>query len=300
MSIFFYTDIKGCVNEEREQILEKFPSVLTYIVGKKHGKSTTKVFLKYDDSKAEGYFRNAFDKHDSQFVNVSKTIKENLEKPSPYKSESLLGQDIRTRLTEVIHKHSTALTTNHSQIFQISSGTMPDGEGGEKPCIVIHCFDKSLVPIGEQELPNQLEDYPIYIKEGLIMFGSCEGCTSIKRGCSIGVPSRREAGSIGIFTTLRKPDTLKKEIGFITAAHVALPTYKEFYKERKLFTEHIPNPHHQKKYKIVHPSAKDNPLSQKYPRPSVEHMEKIILALTQHLSKLLNPKSLKVSCIVVL
>ena len=62
MSIFF-TDITGCVNKEREQILGTFPSVLTYIVGKKHGKSTIKVFLKYDDSNAEGYFRQAFDKH---------------------------------------------------------------------------------------------------------------------------------------------------------------------------------------------------------------------------------------------
>ena len=258
----FYTDIKGCVNEEREQILEKCPSVLTYIVGKKHGKSTTKVFLKYDDSKAEGYFRNSFDKHVTQFVNVSKTIEENLEKPSPYKSRPLMDQNIRTRLKEVIKRHSTALTTNHSQIFQISIGTMPDGEGGEKPCIVIHCFDKSLVPIGEQELPNQLEDYPIYIKEGLIMFGSCEGCTSIKRGCSIGVPTCEAAGSIGIFTTLRKPDTLKKEIGFITAAHVALPTFKEFYEARKLFTENIQETHLQKEYKIVHPSVGDNPLLQ--------------------------------------
>ena len=143
---YFFTDIIGCVNEEREQILEKFPSVLTYIVGKKHGKSTTKVFLKYDDSKAEGYFRNSFEKHVPQFVNVSKTIEENLKKTSPYTSRPLMGQNIRTRLKEVIKRHSTALTTNHSQIFEI--GTMPDGEGGEKPCIVIHCFDKSLVPIG--------------------------------------------------------------------------------------------------------------------------------------------------------
>nr|XP_022306055.1 uncharacterized protein LOC111112657 isoform X3 [Crassostrea virginica] len=253
--------IIGCVNEEREHILEEFPSVLTYIVGKKHGKSKTKVFLKYDDSKAEGYFRNAFDKHVTQFVNVSKTIEDNLENPSPYKSRPLMDNDVRKRLKEVIKRHSTALTTNHSQIFQISTGTMPDGEGGEKPCIVIHCFDKSLVPIGEQELPNQLENYPIYIKEGLIMFGSCVECTSIKRGCSIGVPNRKGSGSIGIFTT-RKPDTLTKEIGFITAAHVALPTFKEFYKAGMLFTEHIQETHLQKEYKIVHPAEKDNPSSQ--------------------------------------
>lgn len=55
---------------------------------------------------------------------------------------------------------------------------------------------------------------------------------------------------------------MKKEIGFITAAHVALPTFKEFYKAGKLFTEHIQETHLQNEYKIVHPAVKDNPLSQ--------------------------------------
>ncbi|XP_078329133.1 uncharacterized protein LOC111112657 isoform X2 [Crassostrea virginica] len=242
--------IIGCVNEEREQLLEKFPSVLTYIVGKKHGKSTIKVFLKYDDSKAEGYFRQDFHEHVTQFVNVSKRIEENVEEPSPYKPKQLKIED-RKRLKEVIKRHSTALTTNHSQIFQISTGTMPDDK--EEPCIVIHCFDKSLVPIGEQELPNELEDCPIYIKEGVIMFGSCKGCTSLKKGCSIGVPSDEDVGSIGSFVTIRNRVTLQKKTGFITAAHVALPTFKEFYREKKLFSEHvIKDP-----YKIVHAMLDD-------------------------------------------
>lgn len=253
MNETFFTDIIGCVKKERKQILKKFPSVVTYIVGKKHGISTIKIFLKDHDSKAEVYFRQTFDNHVIKFVNVSKTIQEPLEKPPPYESPPLMDKDIRKRLKEVIKRHSTALLTNHSHIFQISTGTMPDAKEGEKPCIVIHCFDKTLVPIGEQELPHQLEDFPIYIEEGIIMFGSCAGCTSLRKGCSIG----DKGGSIGLFVTRRKNDKLKKETGFITAAHVALPKFEEFYSSNQLFSEqNILHP-----YMIVHPSVLDDVIS---------------------------------------
>lgn len=250
------TDLIGCIKKERGQIMKMFPSVMTYIVGTKNGKSALKVFLKDNDSKAENYFCQAFNTNVTQFVNVTKRMEANIQKPPPIKSQPLIEQEIRKSLREVIKRQSTALMANHSHIIRISTDTEPVGMLVGKPCIVIHCLDKSIVPIGEQELPKELEDYPIYIKEGFIMFGFCDGCETLKNGCSIGIPSDESAGSIGFFVKLRKPDQMEEEAGFLTAAHVALPYFNDFYTEGKLFTEHhLANPN---EYEIVHPSSQDS------------------------------------------
>ena len=227
---------------------------MTYIVGKKHDKPAVKVFLKEEDSKAKEYFCRTFDKHiyDTEFVDVSKQIEERLQIAATVKFEPEMDKEIRKRLGEIIKKHSKKLLANHSHIIRISGGNMPEGKSDErKPCIVIHCLDKTLIPTREQELPNQVEGYPVYIKEGFIMFGSCEGCTTLKNGCSIGIHEDKSAGSIGFFVKVRRRDQLLEEKGFLTAAHVAFPNFKNISKANKLFTENDLRDHSNE---IVHPS----------------------------------------------
>ena len=235
-----------------------FPSVLTYIIGKKHDKPALKVFLKEEDREVEKYFHQTFDKdiYDTEFVDVSKQMEERLQIAAPVKFEPEMDKETRKRLGEIIKKHSKKLMANHSHIIRISGGNMPEGTSDErKPCIVIHCLDKTLIPTGEQELPNQVEGYPVYIKEGFIMFGSCEGCTTLKNGCSIGIDEDKSAGSIGFFVKVRRRDQLLEERGFLTAAHVAFPNFKNISEANKLFTENDLRDHSNE---IVHPSRCDS------------------------------------------
>lgn len=257
--MFFYTantdwEKKKAV-PNRKKILEKFPSILTYIIGKINDEPAVKVFLKGEDNDAENYFRQSFHKHTMQFVNVTKEMEEALQRAPPVTFQPQMDNEIRKRLGEIIEKHSRTLMANHSQIIQISEGNMPEGTSVGKPCIVIYCLDKLLIPTGEQELPQQLEDYPVCIKEGFIMFGFCEGCENLKNGCSIGRPSDEMSGSIGFFVKVRKPEQFTEEKGFLTAAHVALPNIESYYDENKLLTQCDYRNH---LYEIVHPSYGDN------------------------------------------
>ena len=235
-----------------------FPSVLTYIVGKKNGTATVKVFLKEEDSAAKDHFHRIFDNYVIEFVNIKTRIAEQLEKSQPYQSEPQLDIDIKKRLSEIIKRQGRKLLTSHSTITRISKGYIPEGKLLGKPCIIIHCLDKTLIPFGEQELPYQLEGYPVYIKESVIMFGCGDGCQSLRKGCSIGTPLDSTSGSIGFFIKVRRPGTLEEKRGFLTAAHVALPTFQDFYKENKFFSEHnLGN----NSYEIVHPSKGDSNLA---------------------------------------
>lgn len=242
-----------------------FPSVLTYIVGKKDDKPTVKVFLRDDDSSAKDYFHRVFDKHLIQSVNIKKKLEEKLGQPEPYTREQQMDNDVKKRLSDVIKRQGRTLLTNHSTIIRISAGNMPEGILLGKPCIVLHCLDKSLIPIGEQELPSQVEDFPVYIKESFIMFGVCDGCIRLKNGCSIGTTLEESAGSIGFFVKIRKPGQLEEERGFLTAAHVALPNFPDFYGRNRLFSEHNPENHI---YEIVHPSIRDSTSSTRIGRVS--------------------------------
>ncbi|XP_078327892.1 uncharacterized protein LOC111115434 [Crassostrea virginica] len=238
----------------RKRILRMFPSVLTYIVGKIKNEPVVKVFLKREDTEAENDFRQSFHRHTMQFVNVTKQMEETLQKAPQVKIQTQMDKDIRKRLGEIIESQSRTLLANHSQIIRISAGNMPEGTSAGKPCIVIHCLDKKLIPTGEQELPKELEGYPVCIQEGFVMFGFCDGCETLKNGCSIGRSSDMVSGSIGFFA-VRKPGQLKEEKGFLTAAHVALPSINEIYEAKTLFTElNLGSSIHE----IVHPSWEDS------------------------------------------
>lgn len=242
-------------DEMRKKILEQFPSVLTYIVGKINDKPAVKVFLKGEDSKAEAHFRQSFHKHSMQFVNVTKRMEDILQKATQIKFQPQMDKEISKRLEEIIQEQSKKLMEKHSHIIRISAGNMPEGMHAGKPCIVIHCLDKILIPTGEQELPKQIEGFQVCIKEGFSMFGFCEGCETLKNGCSIGQRLDTAAGSIGFFVKVRKPDQLIEERGFLTAAHVALPTFKAIYDAKTLLTEHDLG---KNLYEVVHPSLGDS------------------------------------------
>lgn len=257
---------KRKVIQDRKHLMDKFPSFLTYIAGKENNDSVVKVFLRNDDKEVMKYFSQFSEKYIIKSVNVTKQMKEQLqiekrkEKEIKEKVIPPIDNFTRKRLNEIIKTQSMKLTANFSNIVGISYGNMSKGTEFGKPCIVLGCLDKTLIPFGEKPLPDSLEGYPVDIKHDFIMFGHCEGCNTLKKGCSIGIPMVNEAGSLGIFVKVNSPSSFVPTKGFLTAAHVAIEQFTELYETNQFLTNHTLG---KRKHEIVHPSSADSKSTQK-------------------------------------
>lgn len=248
------------VIQNRETFLKKYSSVLSYIAGTKNGQDFVKVFLNDDDEEAKEKFKEStyLEKITTfEFINVQRRINEERLKMLKEKKKrkpvapSIAG-NIRKNIDKIIQSEGEKLIATHSNVtgLGIDRQLLENGRFGD-PCIVLYCFDKTLVPFGEGKLPVHLKGYPVDIREDFIMFGLCSsGCNPLKKGCSIGIPGVRSSGSVGFFVRSTVSST---ENGFLTAAHVALSE-----EDMALSNDGILHGAHQ----IIHPSSEDSEVNE--------------------------------------
>lgn len=240
--------------ENIQTIMNKFPSILTYITGRKNGSSVVKVFTKKDDKKAEAYLRKEASSSGilTEFVNVNQKVDKSDRPEKTNKSEikpPSMDKLTRKRICKIINTTGEKLMALYSNINWIAVGNMPKGIHNGQPCIVLHCMDKVLVPFGEKQLPLTWGGYPVDIRESFVMLACSDGCTSLETGCSIGIPDKECAGSVGIFAKMRCSNEGEVS-GFLTAAHVALDNHTELYGGNSFSTHNLNSSVHE----ITHPS----------------------------------------------
>lgn len=121
-----------------------------------------------------------------------------------------------------------------------------------QPCIVIYCLDKSIIPYGENKLPETIQGCPCDLREDMEMFGTSTECRyeNPNPGCSVGMSFKHEFGSAGFLAksnaTLENPVT-----GFLTAAHVVIQELHKLYQAESLLSDCSAGG---KKHILIHPS----------------------------------------------
>lgn len=196
-----------------------------------------------------------------EFVDVDtgcEDISKNMEKIEMFeRSAPEIDKETREKMNEVIKRHAEFLFANHSSVIgiEISNVRAANNNMRKELCIVFLCLDESILPYGEQPLPENLEGYPCDIRKEFVMFGHCFGCQTLNIGCSIGIPLVKSAGSVGFF--VRSNDSSKgfSKSGFLTAAHVAIEDCDVLYEHNSLLSE---DPLANMSHEIVHPSYADN------------------------------------------
>ncbi|XP_034317808.2 uncharacterized protein [Magallana gigas] len=231
--------------EKREDLqclrgLESYPSVLKYIAGQKDNNPVMKVYLGHDDTVAMNFF-----KQNSQipkrtcfeFVNVAEKSKEIFEAEKDHVDYSSFfdKRRVRTKLGEIINKHSEKLYAKYSSIVGLDAGSVYF-KGKMQPCIVIYSLDKDLIPYGEDPLPKTIDGWHCHVREDIVMFGTCFDCRQIfypNPGCCIGLPSFG-IGSAGFLAKLK--GSVSPVTGFLTAAHVAARNWTDLYNFNELLS----------------------------------------------------------------
>lgn len=248
--------------------LLKYPSVIKYIAGYKDDKKeVVKVYLSNDNDDVKKEFIKSCKGHVSkdtcfEFVNFEKT------KETPKKIENVKLPDstsvdeiTREQVMFIIQKHREKIFARYSNVIGIRDGKVRQmgNEMRERHCIILYCLDNTLIPFGEEPLPDSIENCPCSVREDFLMLGKCpEDCPPTNKnmpepGCSIGQPSREFSGSVGFL--YESADTEKYGSGFLTASHVAIENYLKMVFKSKLLSEHKLG---KKPHFIVHPSWPDN------------------------------------------
>nr|XP_022308693.1 uncharacterized protein LOC111114603 isoform X3 [Crassostrea virginica] len=241
----------------RKAIVDALPSNLTFVAGRKNNISVVKVYLKDDNInvKADIEKRANAIGIKPEFVNVTKRMDKSERLKNTTKAKKVppsMDKNTRKHLGNIINNTGEKLMALYSNITWISIGNMPKGPNIGKPCIVLHCLDKMIVPFGEKHLPVSWEGYPVDIRESFVMLACSDGCRSLENGCSIGIPSVKVAGSVGIFVKRRFSEL--QVHGFLTAAHVALEKHRDLNNRNSFFSAHALN---SKIHEITHPSIID-------------------------------------------
>lgn len=236
-------------------MLKKYPNLHHYIVGKMGAKEMIKVFLRGDDKeeeKAKADFKKAVfisEEMHIEFVNLDKRSKEILKEREEIqkheKKARVIGESKRLQIKKVIKKNKRIILKQHSNILCITSSNVRyDGKTfSTEPCIVLYCLDKNIVPFGEEPLPTQIDGFPCDHREEIAMFAGCPSSCPVSNkafpepGCSIGVESSNEVGSVGFLVESNNNDL---EHGFLTAAHVAVEGFDILYKRSEFLYGFVP------------------------------------------------------------
>ena len=241
----------------RKAIVDALPSNLTFVAGRKNDISVVKLYLKDNNIKVKADIEkraNAIGIK-PEFVNVTKRMDKSERLKNTSKAKKVppsMDKKTRKHLGNIINNTGEKLMALYSNITWISIGNMPKGPHFGEPCIVLHCLDKMLVPFGEKQLPVSWEGYPVDIRESFVMLACSDGCRSLENGCSIGIPSVKVAGSVGIFVKRRFSEL--QVHGFLTAAHVALEKHRDLNNRNSFFSAHALNSNI---HEITHPSIID-------------------------------------------
>lgn len=252
-----------------KSLLREYPSIIKYIAGHNgDGKEKVKVYLWDDDDKAEQFFktecREVLKDPDFEFVIVGKTNEipdQNEEMELLEEEEDSSTDNIDwTQLIHIIKKCENKIYARYSNVIGIEVGNVTGvaNPTQEDIGVILCCLDKTLIPFGENPLPEYIEGWPCGVKEDFFMFGACpQMCTSTdpklpELGCSIGIPFDSCCGSTGF---LYKSNSNEDESGFLTASHVAIKNCKDLYLENKPLSDHLLG---SQKHFIVHPSFLEN------------------------------------------
>lgn len=249
---YFYICIFAVVNQwkkreviDREALIETCPSFLNYIAGVKNGKSVVVVFLQDDEKKRTKEYFTRNSKHpvdDYEIVNVNNDFRKNSNDVES--DENLIEKIERKKMQNLIENMKVKVLSLHSNVVGLGVGCMSGMLA--KPCFVLYCLDKTLVPFGEKELPNKLGGYPVELKEDYIMFGHAQ---SVEDGCSDMQTVLYKDGSVHLRVKSRRKKVSLFRNRFLTPAHVA-PTFVELYKTGTLLVE---NPFSERTEKAVQP-----------------------------------------------
>lgn len=223
------------------------------MAGRQNGYPVVKVFLRYDDKEASAVFKA---NTNIQFVSIEKRCQELSKNIKEIKLRESRAPSIKQsdmfRFGYVINDQAGRLYANHSNVIGLGMSNVRSIAGTirEEPCIVIYCLDKSIIPFGENALPESLQNVPCDVREDIILFGSCNDCENVCPGCSIGISFKNEYGSAGF---LAKSNLLSNihVSGFLTAAHVAIHDLQGLYSSKVLMSKSTVG---RKKHTIVHPS----------------------------------------------
>ncbi|XP_021371551.1 uncharacterized protein LOC110462074 [Mizuhopecten yessoensis] len=137
-------------------------------------------------------------------------------------NDRIMFEILRRTLNQIVRKHTPELVKNHSNLITIStSPVICHRDVIEKAsCIVIYCSCKGIIPLGEQDFPVELDNFPVDVREGHVYFGTArEFHDPLRLGCSIGVSGESKAGSIGVFV---KEVGTTDQYGLLTCGHVLL------------------------------------------------------------------------------
>lgn len=146
-------------------------------------------------------------------------------------SESSLEKNERKKMQGVIGNMKDRILALHSNVVGLGVGYMP--RKWYKPCFVLYCVDKSLVPFGEKALPYELEGYPVELRDDYVMFGHAQ-FPEDRRNESTTFLSND--GSAHLRVKSRRKNASLFENRFLTPALVA-PTFVELYKIGALLAE---------------------------------------------------------------
>lgn len=244
--------------------LREHPPILKYLSGHRgDGKQIVKVFLREDNPEARWAFEGActVPKENIEFVIVSKPSPK-IQEIEMLRATEMAAPDIdkseRDYLKQIIQSQSKKIYAQYSNVIGIRiSKVSCNGDTIEnRPCIVLYCLDKTLIPFGENALPKTLAGLDCDIREDFFMLGICRYCSSPNSpepGCSIGIPSDNFSGSVGF---LYKSE-VTFESGFLTASHVAIKRFEELYGS-DMSVPCFNFFYFRKRHPVVHPSFSDN------------------------------------------
>lgn len=244
--------------------MSKYPSIIRFIAGYKDKTKVVKVFLHGDNQEVKDSFQDCCKVSEGtcfEFVNVDQ-IKEVSEEDKETELCESSAPDVddstRIALGKIIQKYGDRISSTYSNVVAIQIGKVRRVRNliQEQPCIILYCLDKSIIPFGENALPESIAGWPCDVREKLFILGVCpEMCTARNQnlpepGCSIGIHSDDKSGSAG-FLYLSKKGSIGS--GFLTAAHVAVEFYRELYLNNTTLSN-LPL----ETRDIVHPSCPDN------------------------------------------
>lgn len=154
---------------------------------------------------------------------------------------------------QIIRKNGKKMFARYSNIIGIRLGQTKQSN------IILYCLDRTIIPFGEHSLPESIAGKPCDLIENFIILGKCPSYCSEEipeYGCSIGIPSKQGAGSVGFFY---ETDNSKFGSGFITAAHVAIEScYESRYQNRLLSNCSLRRQGQRITHSIVHPKCRND------------------------------------------
>lgn len=268
MTLFFYFTVSAdwCKRDiiPDRSLLREYPSVIKFVIGHRGDKNPVlKVYLLNDDNNAKLFFRNKFSEYARiEYVHIKS--KERLDKIETIKfyEEKAPGIDAPTikELKKIIQEHGDKIFARYSNVVGLKiSNVRCDGDiKKDEPCIVLYCLDKTLIPFGENPLPESLGGWPCDIREDIVMLGlrcptNCRNQNLPELGCSIGRPTTDGSGSVGFYYK-SQIESDRFRCGFLTASHVALDCFEDLY-DKSLLSNNDDLRHRQ--FSIYHPSRED-------------------------------------------